>query len=76
MIPAESIDALPEPPAPLPLVTWFNHLRPQATTIQKEIERRVRLGPPPDPRLREAWREVYEDIVWSLINHREFVWLP
>jgi hypoxanthine-DNA glycosylase len=23
-----------------------------------------------------AWREVFEDVTWSLINTREFVWLP
>jgi hypothetical protein len=66
---------LPERPPALPLVTWFNHLRPEATTIQKELERRVLAGPPSDPYLRPAWRAVYEDVVWSLINHREFVWL-
>ena len=38
-------------PTPLPQVTWFNHLRPKANKIQLEIERRVRRGPPPDPRL-------------------------
>lgn len=64
------------PREPLPLVTWFNHLRPDATKIQQEKERRVRQGPPADPRLLPAWREVYEDVVWSLINHREFVWAP
>jgi hypothetical protein len=68
----ESSSSLP----PLPLVTWFNHLQPEADEIQRELERRVRVGPPPDPRLRAPWRERYEDIVWSLVNHREFVWMP
>ncbi|HEY1065473.1 MAG TPA: DUF1553 domain-containing protein, partial [Pirellulales bacterium] len=63
-------------PAPLPLVTWFNHLQPEANTIQMEAERRARLGPPADSRLNAEWRARYEDVVWSLINHREFVWLP
>jgi cytochrome c553 len=66
----------PESNSPLPLVTWFNHLQPDANTIQQENERRVREGPPADPRLRSEWRELYEDVVWSLINHREFVWIP
>ncbi len=66
----------PTTPPPLPLVTWFNHLRSEANTIQQEVERRVREGPPRDPRLTPAWREIYEDVVWSLINHREFVWVP
>jgi hypothetical protein len=60
----------------LPLVTWFNHLRPEANSIQIEQERRVRLGPAPDPLFQPAWREVYEDIVWSLVNDSSFVWIP
>ncbi|MFG0261206.1 MAG: DUF1553 domain-containing protein, partial [Novipirellula sp. JB048] len=72
----ESQRAIAEPLPALPKVTWFNHLRPDANTIQQEVERRVRRGPPPDPRLDAEWREVYEDVAWSLINHREFVWMP
>lgn len=73
-----SADQMERPQAPerLPRVTWFNHLRPDANTIQQELERRVRQGPPSDPRLSSGWREVYEDVVWSLINHRDFVWIP
>lgn len=74
-IPVDQIQE-PKKPSPLPLVTWFNHQRSEANTIQQEVERRVRQGPPPDPRLQPEWREVYEDLVWSLINHREFVWMP
>lgn len=66
----------PKLPEPLPLVTWLNHVSPEANSIQVEVEKRVQQGPPPDPRLRTAWREVYEDLVWSLINDREFVWIP
>jgi cytochrome c553 len=75
LLPADEIE-LPLELPPLPLVTWFNHLQSEANTIQQEIERRVRQGPPADPRLRADWREVYEDVVWSLINHSEFVWMP
>jgi hypothetical protein len=63
-------------PAPLPRVTWFNHLNPEANRIALENDKRARSGPPADPRLRSNWRERYEDIVWSLINSREFVWMP
>jgi mono/diheme cytochrome c family protein len=66
----------PTAPKPLRLVTWLNHVIPDANTIQQEIENRVQKGPAPDPRLRSEWREVYEDIVWSLITHRDFVWVP
>ncbi len=75
LIPANDV----QPPPPLqrlPRVTWSNHLRSEATTIQQEWERRARLGPPPDARLRPQWREVYEDFVWSVANMREFVWMP
>ena len=66
----------PESVTRLPLVTWFNHLRPEANTIQLEQEQRVEMGPPPDGRFDPTWRAVYEDMVWSLVNHREFVWIP
>ena len=33
-------------------------------------------GTNPDPRLADDWREVYEDVVWGLFNHHEFVWMP
>ena len=67
------------PPAALPrlpTVSWSNHLVADANAIAIEMEKRARLGPPVDPRLRPAWREVFEDVVWGLINTREFVWLP
>ena len=69
------------PPAPvpapaLPTVSWGNHLQPEANSIKIELEARFRTGPPGDARLRPEWREVYEDFVWSLVNAREFVWLP
>ena len=75
LVPA-SERALVEKLPRLPQVTWFNHVRPKANDIQLQIERRVQAGPQPDPRLQPSWREVYEDIVWSLVNHREFVWMP
>lgn len=75
LVPNDKI-VLPEPPERLPRVTWSNHLRNEATTIQLENARRARLGPPADPRLKTEWREVYEDFVWSVVNLREFVWTP
>lgn len=75
LIPADQI-VPPKKPKPLGLATWLNHVSPEANTIQQEVEKRVQVGPAPDPRLRSEWRGVYEDITWSLINHREFVWIP
>jgi len=72
--PAEVLS--PAPPSRLARVTWSNHLMPDANSIKMEMERRARAGTPPDPRLRAPWREVYEDVVWSVVNDREFVWLP
>ena len=64
------------PPVPLPRVTWSIHLSPASTTVALQLEQRARTGPPPDPRLRPEWREVYEDVVWSVVNISEFVWVP
>ena len=75
LIPAGQIER-PKAPPLLPLITWFNHQRQKATRVQNEVERRVRKGPPADPRLQPQWREVYEDLIWSLVNQREFVWMP
>lgn len=75
LVPPSEVKA-PPPPAPLPGVSWSNHLMPEANSIKIEQEQRARAGPPPDPRLRAEWRELYEDVVWSLFNTREFVWLP
>jgi mono/diheme cytochrome c family protein len=66
----------PVAPAPLPMVSWSNHLVADANAIAIEMEQRARSGPPADPRLRAAWREVFEDVAWGLVNTREFVWLP
>jgi hypothetical protein len=41
-----------------------------------ELEGRARTGRPADPRLRTEWREVLEDVAWSVVNLREFVWIP
>ncbi|MEZ6089335.1 MAG: DUF1553 domain-containing protein [Pirellulaceae bacterium] len=75
LVPADRMVPVTQLP-PLPQVTWFNHGRAKANEIQLEIERRVLAGPQPDPRLSANWRATYEAAVWSLINHREFVWMP
>ena len=66
----------PNPEPPLPQSTWSNHLVPEANEIQNELQARVIRGPAVDPRLQTDWREVYEDVIWSLVNDPEFVWIP
>ncbi|WP_145253475.1 DUF1553 domain-containing protein [Planctomycetes bacterium Pan216] len=65
-----------EPLAPLPVVTWSNHVQPEANSIAVEMEQRAKAGPAPDPRLRPEWRQIYEDLVWSILNTSDFVWIP
>jgi Protein of unknown function (DUF1553)/Protein of unknown function (DUF1549)/PA14 domain len=57
-------------------VSWSNHLSPEATKIKLELERLAREGDPPTTRLRGAWRERMEDMIWALINSPEFVFTP
>jgi hypothetical protein len=66
----------PEMPPPLPKVTWFNHASQEANEIALLNDKRARKGPPADPRLHAEWRAAYEDVVWTILNSREFVWLP
>ena len=73
---ASSAEPVIPQPEPLPKVTWSNHLRSEANHVALEMEIRARNGQPADPRLSSEWRELYEDAVWSIINIREFVWMP
>ncbi|MDP3072791.1 MAG: DUF1553 domain-containing protein [Opitutaceae bacterium] len=75
LVPAAEVVA-PKSLPPLPPLSWSTHLMPEATNVMLEMEQRARTGPPPDARLRPAWREAFEDVVWSLVNTRDFVWLP
>jgi hypothetical protein len=75
LVPLEEI-CLPEPLPRLPRITWWNHVSMGANEVALELEDRSRLKPPADPRLRNDWRESYEDVVWSIMNMREFVWMP
>lgn len=75
LLPADKVGPIAELD-PLPRITWSNHLRPEANALALEYEKRARIGPPADPRLQPQWREVYEDVAWSLLNLPEFVWSP
>jgi hypothetical protein len=65
-----------QPPPRLGRVSWSNHLVPEANLIKLEAEKRAREGPPVDSRLKESWRAAFEDVVWTVINSPEFVWVP
>jgi hypothetical protein len=65
-----------EPKEPLRRVSWTNHLHKDANSLKVVMEQRACDGDPPDPRLAPAWRERYEDLLWSLVNTPEFVWMP
>ncbi len=58
------------------MVSWSNHLDPEASVIKIELEAAVRRGDPPTARLTADWRERMEDMIWTLINSPEFVFLP
>lgn len=75
LVPADQIRPVQQL-EPLPRITWSNHLSPESNAIALKLEEQARKGPPADPRLRDSWREVYEDVVWSVANLGEFVWMP
>ncbi len=63
-------------PATAAGVSWSNHLSPEATRLKMELERAVRAGDPPTGRLRADWRERMEDLLWTLVNSPEFLFVP
>ena len=67
---------LPQTPVREPLVSWANHLNPEATQIRLRQMDRLRSGPAPSDRLTNDWRERAEDAVWALINTPEFQFVP
>jgi len=70
------------PPGPLPGwptrdgVSWANHLSTISNEIRIESQKRFEKGDPSTTQLRPAWRERAEDLVWTLMNSPEFVWIP
>jgi hypothetical protein len=64
------------PPSRGTTVSWSNHLSPEATRIKLEMERMARAADPPTSRLVEDWRERMEDVLWTLVNSPEFVFVP
>jgi hypothetical protein len=66
-------------PAPEPRptgVSWANHLTEDADRVKRELATIALRGDLPTPRLAADWRERAEDLVWTLFNTPEFVFLP
>ena len=65
---------------PLPVkntgVTWSNHLKSVASDRKLALAKELEAGDPPTKRLRPDWRERAEDMLWTLINSPEFVFVP
>lgn len=58
------------------LVSWSNHLDPEANQVKITQEGKVRQGDPPTIRLQTDWRERMEDMLWAIVNSPEFVVIP
>ncbi len=70
------LPAFAETPIREPVVSWANHLHPEATDIRLRQSARLRNGPPPSRWLETGWRERLEDATWALINTPEFLFVP
>lgn len=57
-------------------VSWSNHLQSKSNEVRLERQKMFEKGDAPTTQLAPAWRERAEDLVWTLINSPEFVWLP
>ncbi len=57
-------------------VSWSNHLSTEANQVRVARQREFEKGDPPTKRLKRDWRERAEDMVWTLINSPEYVWIP
>lgn len=57
-------------------VNWSNHLQTRSNEIRIARQREFEKGDPPTTQLSANWRERAEDLVWTLVNSPEYVWLP
>jgi hypothetical protein len=57
-------------------VSWSNHLSSEANQVRLNWQKEVLKGDPPTTQITPAWRERAEDLVWTLFNSPEFVWIP
>lgn len=57
-------------------ITWINHFHPEADNEAMQRSRDILEGDRKSVRLNEDWRERAEDVVWTLVNSPEFVFIP
>lgn len=57
-------------------VGWSNHLHPDANMLQIRTQEQVRRGDIPTRKLHPQWRERFEDMLWTLMNSPEFIFVP
>jgi hypothetical protein len=57
-------------------VTWSNHFDPKSDDEAIRRQREILQGDPPTRRLAADWRGRIEDMLWTLINSPEFVFVP
>ena len=55
---------------------WRKHLEAEQTLLMMQAQKRVDQGEQPTQRLSSEFRERVEDVVWSLINSPEFIFIP
>ena len=57
-------------------VDWDKHLKGEASVELLAAEKQARAGDPPTERLTADFRRRVEDVLWSLVNSPEFVFVP
>ncbi|MBX3436603.1 MAG: DUF1553 domain-containing protein, partial [Planctomycetaceae bacterium] len=57
-------------------ITWSSHFDPRSDEEAIRRQREVLEGDPPSVRLDPHWRERAEDVLWTLVNSPEFVFVP
>ena len=57
-------------------VSWSNHLTAEADIAKGKLADIAARGDPPSPLLDPDWRSRAEDMVWTLFNAPEFVFVP
>lgn len=72
------LDAPVHQPAEIPItgVSWANHFDAESVRIKIELAEIARAGDTPTARLDADWRERMEDMVWTLIQSPEFIYIP